>query len=215
MLKSLTCATVMLAAAAGLASAQEPQWEVGGIGGIGFSPDMTVKNGTTSASASVRPGLTLGAYGGQDMYRYWSGEVNYLYREGDLRLSGNGQSATFAAHTHLITGDFLAHFKPRGAHIRPFVSFGGGVEVMEGTGQEAFNQPLGNLAALTATREVLPVGEVGAGVKVRLANHLQLRVQVRDYVSQAPHEVIAPAPGAKLGGIYQDIVATAAIGVIW
>ena len=62
---------------------------------------------------------------------------------------------------------------------------------MEGTGQEAFNQPLGNLAALTATREVLPVGEIGAGVKVRLANHLLLRVQARDYISQAPHEVIA------------------------
>ena len=137
MLKSLTCAAVMFAAAAGLASAQESQWEVGAIGGVGFSPDMTVKNGSASASASVRPGLTVGAYGGQDMYRYWSGEVNYLYREGDLKLSGNGQSARFAAHTHLITGDFLAHFKPRGAHIRPFVSFGGGVEVMEGTGQEA------------------------------------------------------------------------------
>jgi len=215
MLKSLTCAVVMFAAAAGLASAQESEWEVGGIGGVGFSPDMTVKNSSTSASASVRPGLAVGIYAGQNMYRYWSGEVNYLYREGDLKLSGNGQSARFAAHTHLITGDFLAHFKPRGAHIRPFVSFGGGIEVMEGTGQEAFNQPLGNLAALTATREVLPVGEVGAGVKVQLASHLQLRVQVRDYISQAPHEVIAPAPGARLSGIRQDILGTAAIAVTW
>ena len=215
MLKSLTCAVVMFAAAAGLAYAQESQWEVGGIGGVGFSPDMTVKNATGSVSASVKPGLTVGAYGGQDMYRYWSGEVNYLYREGDLKLSGNGQSARFAAHTHLITGDFLAHFKPRGAHIRPFVSIGGGVEVMEGTGQEAFNQPLGNLAALTATREVLPVGEIGAGVKVRLANHLMLRVQARDYISQAPHEVIAPVPGAKLSGIRQDIIGTGAIALTW
>ena len=215
MLKSLTCAAVMFAAAAGLASAQESQWEVGGIGGVGFSPNMTVKKATTSSSASVRHGITVGAYGGQDMYRYWSGEATYLYRQGDLKLSGNGQAARFAAHTHLITGDFLAHFKPRGAHIRPFVSFGGGIEVMEGTGRESFNQPLGNLAALTATREVLPVGEIGVGVKVRLANHLQLRVQARDYISQAPHEVIAPAPGARLSGIHQDIVATAAIGVVW
>jgi hypothetical protein len=215
MLKSLTCAAVMFAAAAGLASAQESQWEVGGIGGVGFSPDMTVKNSATSASASVRPGLTVGVYGGQDMYRFWSGEASYLYRQGDLKLSGNGQSTSFAAHTHLITGDFLAHFTPRGARIRPFVSFGGGIEIMDGAGQEAFNQPLGNLAALTATREVLPVGEVGAGVKIQLANHLRLRVQARDYISQAPHEVIAPAPGAKLSGIRQDIVATAAIAVTW
>ena len=215
MLKSLTCAAVMFAAAAGLAHAQESQWEVGGIGGVGFSPNMTVKNAATSASASVRPGLTVGAYAGQDMYRYWSGEATYLYRTGDLKLSGNGQSVTFGAHTHLITGDFLAHFKPRGAHIRPFVSFGGGIEVMQGTGQESFNQPLGTLAALTATREVLPVGEVGVGVKVRLANHLLLRVQARDYISQAPDEVIGPAPGAKLNGIRQDIIGTAAIAVVW
>lgn len=83
MLKGLTCAAVMFAAAAGLASAQESQWEVGGIGGVGFSPNMTVKNASTSASASVRPGLTVGVYAGQNMYRYWSGEVNYLYRAGD------------------------------------------------------------------------------------------------------------------------------------
>jgi len=215
MLKSLTCAAVMFSAAAGLAYAQEAQWEIGAIGGVGFSPDMTVKSGSASASASVRPGLTLGVYGGQDMYPYWSGEATYLYREGNLKLSGNGKSASFGAHTHLITGDFLAHFKPRGAHIRPFISFGGGIEVMEGTGQEAFNQPLGNLAALTATREVLAVGEFGAGVKVRLSSHFQLRVQARDYISQAPHEVIAPAPGARLSGIRQDIIATAALGLVW
>jgi len=215
MLKSLTCAAVMMAAAAGLASAQEPEWEVGAIGGAGFSPDLTVKNATTSASASVRPGITAGVYGGQDMYPFWSGEATYLYRDGNLKLSGNNQSASLSAHTHLITGDFLAHFKPRGAHIRPFISFGGGIEILEGTGQESFNQPLGNLAALTATREVLPVGEIGAGVKVRLANHLQLRVQARDYISQAPHEVIAPAPGAKLAGIRQDIIATVALGLVW
>jgi hypothetical protein len=215
MLKSLTCAALMLAATAGLSYAQESQWELGGVGGVGFSPSMTVKNASTSASASVRPGLAVGFYAGQNSYKYWSGEVNYLYREGNLKLSGNGQSASFAAHTHLITGDFLAHFRPREAHIRPFVSFGGGVEIMEGTGQEAFNQPLGNLAALTATREVLPVGEIGAGVKVRLANHLLLRVQARDFISQAPHEVIAPAPAAKLSGIRQDFIATAAIALTW
>jgi hypothetical protein len=215
MLKSLTCAAVMFAAAAGLASAQESQWEVGVIGGVGFSPNLTVRNATTSASASIRPGLTVGVYGGQDTYRFWSGEATYLYRDGNLRLSGNGQSVTFGAHTHLITGDFLAHFKPRGARIRPFVSFGGGIEVMEGTGQESFNQPLKTLAALTATREVLPVGEVGGGVKVRLANHLLLRVQARDYISKAPHEVIAPAPGARLSGIRNDIIGTAALALVW
>jgi len=40
------------------------------------------------------------------------------------------------------------------------------------------------------------VGELGAGVKVKLSNHFGLRVQVRDYLSPKPSEVIAPGPGA-------------------
>jgi hypothetical protein len=149
------------------------------------------------------------------MYRYWGGEATYLYRAGDVKLEGSGKSVSFGAHTHLITGDFLAHLRPRGAHIRPFISFGGGIEVMVGTGQESATQPLGNLAALTATHEVLPVGEAGVGVKVQLAHHLRLRVQVRDYFSQAPHDVIAPAPGASLSGIRQDVIGMGALAFTW
>jgi hypothetical protein len=215
MLKSLICAAVLLTATAAVASAQEPVWEVGVIGGVGFSPDMTVKNATTSASAGVKTGVTVGIYGGEDMYRYWSGEATYLYRIGDVKLEGSGKSVSFGAHTHLITGDFLAHLRPRGARIRPFVSFGGGIEVMVGTGQESATQPLGNLAALTATREVLPVGEGGVGVKVQFSPHLRLRVQVRDYFSQAPNEVIAPAPGASLNGIRQDVIGMVAVAYTW
>jgi hypothetical protein len=215
MLKSLICAAVVFAATAAVANAQG-EWEVGAIGGAGYSPSMTVTNGTVSASTGVKNGFALGVYGGQDMYRYWSGEAMYLYREGDLKLEGSGKSVpSFGAHTHLITGDFLGHLRPRGAKIRPYISFGGGIEVMVGTGQESFNQPLGNLAALTATREVLPVGEVGAGVKVQLSEHLRLRFQVRDYFSKAPQDVIAPVPPSTLSGVRQDVVGMVAIALTW
>jgi hypothetical protein len=212
----LICAAALFTVTAAVAAAQQPpEWELGFIGGVGFSPDMTVKNATASASTGVKTGLTVGIYGGEDMYRYWSGEATYLYRAGDVKLEGSGRSVSFGAHTHLITGDFLAHLRPRGARVRPFFSFGGGVEIMEGTGQESATQPLGNLAALTATREVLPVGEAGVGVKFQLSRHLRLRVQVRDYFSQAPHDVIAPAPGASLAGIRQDVVGMGALALTW
>ncbi|MDP9113767.1 MAG: hypothetical protein M3O20_08805 [Acidobacteriota bacterium] len=45
--------------------------------------------------------------------------------------------------------------------------------------------------------ELLPVAQVGVGVKIQVAEHLRLRVQVRDYFSKAPNEVIFPAPGAS------------------
>ena len=215
MLRGLICAAVVFCSMAVYANAQEQEWEVGAIGGFGYSPNLTVSNSTTSASTGVKTGVAVGVYGGQDMYRYWSGEASYLYRAGDLKLDGSGKSASFGAHTHLITGDFLAHFRPRGSRIRPFISFGGGIEIMQGTGTESATQPLGNLAALTHTREVLPVGEAGVGVKIQVAEHIRLRVQVRDYFSQAPDEVIAPAPGAHLSGVRQDVIGTVAIAYSW
>src|ERR1022692_4628294 len=119
MLRGLICTVVAVAATAAYAQAQEQPpgqlWEVGGIGGVGYSPNLTVSNGASKASTGVQMGPVVGVYGGEDMYRYWSGEATYLYRAGDLKLAGSGQSASFGAHTHLITGDFLAHFRPRGA----------------------------------------------------------------------------------------------------
>jgi len=40
-------------------------------------------------------------------------------------------------------------------------------------------------------------------------------VQVRDYFSQSPNDVIAAAPGASLSGIRQDVIGTGAIAVTW
>jgi len=213
MLKGFVCALVLTVAPA---IAQEPgRWEVGVVGGFGYSPSLTVKNATSSASTGYANGGAIGVYAGQDTYRYWSGEVNYLYRISDLKLDGNGKSVDFGGHTHIITGDFLAHFRPVGSRIRPFISFGGGIEVIEGTGAESATQPLGNLAALTHTREVTPVGEAGAGVKIQINQHLRARVQVRDYISAAPNQVITPAPGASISGVVNDIVGMGTLAFTW
>jgi hypothetical protein len=213
MLKGFVCALVLAAAPA---IAQEPtRWELGVIGGYGYSPSLTVQKGTTSASTGYKNGGAIGAYAGEDAYRYWSGEVNYLYRMSDLKLEGNGRSVQFGGHTHIITGDFLAHFRPIGSRVRPYISFGGGIEVIQGTGAESATQPLGNLAALTHTREVLPVGEAGAGVKIQINRNLRVRVQVRDFITTAPNQVITPAPGASINGIVNDLVGMGTLAWTW
>jgi hypothetical protein len=213
MLKGFICTLVL---AATPAIAQEPtRWELGVIGGFGYAPSLTVKNATTSAKTGYANGGAIGVYAGEDSYRYWSGEVNYLYRMSNLKLSGSGKSVEFGGHTHIITGDFLGHFRPIGSRIRPFISFGGGIEVIEGTGAESATQPLGNLAALTHTREVLPVGEAGAGVKIQLNRRMRVRVQVRDFISAAPNQVITPRAGAHINGIVNDIVGMGTLAYTW
>jgi hypothetical protein len=86
---------------------------------------------------------------------------------------------------------------------------------MIGSGIESAGQPLGNFAAFTATREILPVADVGTGLKIDLHKNLRFRVEVRDYISPAPNKVIAPAPGASLGGVLNDIQAMVGFSLTW
>jgi len=202
--------------AACIASAEKNEWEVGAIGGYGYAPHLTVSNKTGSANTGIRHGAEVGVFAGEDMYNYWSGEVRYLYRFDNLKLSsGNIKAANFSAHTHIITADFLGHFRERGARMRPFIAFGGGAKVFVGTGIESAAQPLGNLAALTATRETVGMVDVGAGIKMNLRNHVRFRVEMRDYISPAPKNLIAPAPGASLRGILNDIQGLVGISATW
>jgi hypothetical protein len=212
---AMTAAVALFSASAAYAQSDVHRWEVGAVGGYGMSPSLTVQNATTSASTGFHNGIALGVFAGEDTYRYWSGEVNYLYRQSDLKLEGSGQSAGFSAHTHIITGDFLGHFAPVEARFRPFVSFGGGVKILSGTDLVSLSQPLRTLAAFNSGNEVLAVGAVGAGIKYRISKSVRLRFQVRDYISQAPSKVINPGPGAQMSGIVNDIVATGAVSFTW
>lgn len=190
-------------------------WEVGALGGWSYAPKLTVNAPAGDAKTGVRQGGVVGVFGGNDSYRYWSGEVRYLYRYSDLTLSAGGQKVNFGGHTHIIHADFLGHFRPKEASVRPFIAFGGGVKVLVGTGVESAGQPLGNRAALTATRETLPVGDVGAGVKWNIHQYVRLRFEFRDYISPAPSKVIAAAPGAQLNGVMNDFIGTAGISLTW
>jgi hypothetical protein len=58
---------------------------------------------------------------------------------------------------------------------------------------------------------VKPLVSVGAGVKVSMGKRLLLRVEFRDYMSPFPTQVIAPSPGAKLGGWMHDLLPQAGV----
>ena len=210
MLKTWVVLLCLLAAAA---SAQE--WEIGAIGGFGFAKSNDAKSSAGSASAGFRNGATLGAFGGGDTHRYWGGEVRYLYRYSDLKLSSGSTDVRFDGHTHIVEANFMGHFRPREARMRPFIAFGGGAKIIQGTGVERANQPLGRIAALTATQEILGVVGVGGGIKMNLSNHFRLRLEGRDYISGFPKNIIAPAPGGSVGGVLHDVLGLAAISYTW
>src|SRR5262249_52510036 len=153
MIKMKWCLMLALPAAVAFAQQEGHRWYVGAVGGYGFSNDLTVKGPAGSATTGLHSGGAVGAFGGEEAYNYFGGEARYLYRYGDLKLSSGGTSTRFGAHEHVAEGTILAHFRPRESRVRPFIAFGGGIKVLQGTGRESAAQPLGRFAALTATRE--------------------------------------------------------------
>jgi hypothetical protein len=198
---------------AGSVAAQS--WEVGAIGGYAFSPSLNVTGPAGRADTGFRSGAVVGVFGGEEMAGYWGGEARYLYRFSDLKLSSGSTSVRFGAHTHIAEGNFLLHFRRRETRLRPFLAFGGGVKIIQGTGLESASQPLGRLAALTATRELIPVAGVGFGFKLNVRDHLRFRFEGRDYIGPSPDKVIAPSPGATLGGVLHDFMGLVSVSYTW
>ena len=196
---------------AGGAAFGQGQYYLGAMGGGGFTPDLSVQGTSGKANASLSNGGAFGALFGDDMYNYWGGEVRYLYRVGDLKLSSAGTSAHFEARTNIIHADFLGHLRPRESRIRPFIAFGAGIRIIKGTDIESFDQPLSSIATFSHTLETMPLADVGGGVKVNFGKSWQARVEMRDYLSPAPNKVITPAAGSSISGWLQDIVGLASI----
>lgn len=198
-----------------VAAAYGQEWYAGVTAGYAFAPDLTVTSGSASANTGFNNGYAAGAFFGGDTYSYWGGEVRYLYRQSDLKLSSGGTSAHLAGNTNILNADFLWHLRPRESPLRPFFAFGAGMRFLDGTGAVSASQPLGNFAALTNTRETMPVADVGFGIKANFHKSWQFRAEVHDYIGPAPHKVIAAAPGATLSGWLNDIIGTASIAYRW
>lgn len=191
------------------------QWEIGGALGYGFQRDLTVSRQGAEAKAGFRHGVLFSVWGGQDLYQYVSGELRYTYQNSNLKLSGNGTEANLAGDSHAVHYDLLFHVRPKGARIRPFAAAGGGIRIFRGSEDEPIFQPLSDLAVLTRTRQVKPMISVGGGLRAYLSNRANLRIEIRDYLSPFPKDVVAPVPGAKLRGWLHDFVPTVGIELVF
>ena len=187
------------------------KWEVGVGGGGNFYTGQTFTSPAGNASGKLANGFIVSGWLGNNSSHLVGGELRYDYEQSDLKLSSGSNSVSFGAHTQAIHYDFLLHFASRESRVRPFVAAGAGVKVFSGTGKEQAFQPLSNFALLTKTSQTTALVSVGAGVKFALAPAVQLRLEVHDYLTPFPKDVIAPALGAKVGGWLSDFVAMAGL----
>ena len=182
------------------------KWEFGGGVGWGFYTSQTIKGSLSEADASFKNGVAWSGYLTQNVTNRWAGEFRYTFQRGDARLQQGSTEATFGANSHAVHYEFQFHTAPMEAKVRPFFAGGGGVKFYRGTGRELPTQPLSNLGLLTRTNDTRALVTAAAGVKVRISERWNVRVEVRDYITPFPANVLAPALGATVGGWMHDIV---------
>lgn len=204
--------TALIALSGLCLSASAQQWEVGALGGFAYTPKWSVKASSGGqADAGFKSGGAVGAWGAHNG-AHLGGELRYLYRYGSGELTASGASQTFGAHQQIATYTVLWHFTDRGAAVRPYIAFGGGARWLQGTGRQQAVPPLFQYGAFIHGTEVLPVVDVGAGVKFRIGRNALIRVGIRDYFGPLPGTVLSAAPGATMSGWYHDIMPMIGIG---
>ena len=196
---------------AGAAMCFAQHWEIGGTAGASFLPQHSITSTLGSATAGFQPGFAVGAFVGQNLYPHWSGEIHYGFMQSNLRLASGGTVATFSGQSHVLHYDMIYHTNRGDQRAQYFAIFGGGMRVFRGTGTESAYQPLSQYAYFTKTQVVKPMASVGGGVKFKVRPRTFLRVEVRDYITIFPKELITPAPGSKIGGLLHDITPTVGI----
>jgi hypothetical protein len=196
---------------AGACAAQ--QWELGASGGFDYSLDKTVKRGSDTAKAGFKPGLALGVFVVQNMYKHLSGEIRYTFQMDDLKVSSGGSEATFSGQSHALHYDLLYLTGGKDSRVRLFAAAGGGVKIYRGTGDQHATQNLGQFVALTQTQEIKPLISFGGGVKMKLSGRISLHLEARDYLTPFPTKVIAPVPPSTVGGWVHDFVPLIGISI--
>lgn len=203
-MRLLSTAVIVFVALPGAVLADK--WEVGGTAGYGVYRDVNVSGASSRATTGLNSGLAFGAVLGDEVSPHVSGEVRYMFRSDDLKVSSGSVRTSTSAESHAIHYDFLFHAASREKAIRPFIAVGAGVKVYRGTGAEPPYQPLNDLVILTHTTQAEPLISLGAGLKASLSRHVLIRFDFRDYATPVPDNVLAAPPGTKVTGWLHDFV---------
>jgi hypothetical protein len=190
----LKVATALLLATASTAVAQ--QWQMSGSLGYGWYRGIRVNGPGAEATAGIRNRFTAGFVATEDLYERISGEVRYIYHDGDPYLSLSGRTANMQGQSHSVTYDTLIHLRQRDQRLRPFFAAGIGAKYFRSTGPSPNAQPAPGVASLVQANEFRLLVSVGAGVTYRFPNHLLVRADFRDYISPIPRKLFAPAANA-------------------
>jgi hypothetical protein len=182
----------------------QTQFEMGGTLGYGWYRDARVNSPGGTATAGIRNRFVAGAVVCEDLYDHASGELRYLYHDGDPFVAAGAARGNIQGQSHTFTYDVLFHVRPRDYRLRPYVAAGAGGKFYRTTGPEPSPQPIPQIVSLVHTDQWRLVVDVGFGVKYRLRRHLLVRADFRDYITPFPKALFAAAENGTDRGLFQQ-----------
>jgi hypothetical protein len=197
---------LLLLAVCALGHAQ--QYEAGGLIGYGIYRDVRVNAAAGEASVGIRNRFAAGAFFCEDLYEHLSGEIRYLYQDGDPFVSLGSRKGNVQGQSHAIHYDVLIHLHERDRRFRPYIAAGIGAKYYRTTGPEPSPQPLPQIVTLVQANEWKWLVTLGAGVQYRLREHLTLRGDFRDYITPFPTRLFVPAANGTDRGLFQQFSPT-------
>lgn len=212
MRRILIIVTTVFVLAGGLAARE---WEVGASGGYSFYRNANAVRGSLTGKAGFGSGPVFGGVLGNDMFRRVGGEIRYTFVKNDLQASSGGSKAATSGQSHALHYDVLLHATPKEAHLRPFLAVGAGVKVYRGTGNELPYQPLSELVVLTRATQAVPLITVGGGIKIPVSRRAQFRLDVRDYISTSPDELLTGPPSSRIGGWLHNFIVQFGVSTVF
>ena len=190
----LTPVVLLLCSFAPVSSAQVGEISLS-LGQSLFKNNKLGSAGDLASQYKVKDGFRIAARLTLNTRRFIGHEFGYAYNHSKLGLTNAPDEANMPVHQGFY--DFLLYLTPEGSFIRPFGAGGGqfstfvppGASITYGTGTTKYGL------------------NYGAGVKIRLTPIFALRLDVRDYITTKPFDLIG-----KSGALHQ-IEASAGLGL--
>ena len=199
--RTIAAAAFALTVQAGWA---QSEWEADGVVGYGFYKNGSVISTAGTATAGIHNRFAAGAGFTQDMYDHISGEIQYLYQDGDPFISSGSALGIIQGQSHTLDYAVQFHPTPRTTKLRPYFLAGGGGKDYRVTGPPPNPQPLPKIVTLTNQSNWELMALVGVGVKYRLTQNLAIGGEFRDYITPFPGDVFHAATGATKSGIFHQ-----------
>jgi hypothetical protein len=198
-----------------LPAAWAQEFEVGGVFGYGFYRDATVFSPNGDATAGIRNRFAAGFVVGQNMYEYISGEVHYMYQDGDPFVSSGSVRGNVNGQSHAFDYSLLFHARPREAKLQPFFEIGAGAKYYRETGPAPQSQPLPDIVTLTSASEWRFLTTVGVGIKYQWKGRVVFRADFRDYITPFPKSIFVQAQGGTDRGLFEQFTPSVGISYIF